>query len=473
MTVGFKTGKIEVVELTSGGAFKCRCACGQLFMVRKGLANRLAQGKITSCGCDKIRKAYRFRIYPDREQQAALAIQFGHARFVYNHFLTVKKDAFFQHGLNLSKSDLIKMLPALKESPETEWLKQADSQVLQMAVGQLDDAYQRFFKLKKEGKLPPGNGRPRKDGMPKGFPTYHKKYDEQSITYPQRFELDGSRIVLPKVGRVRAVFHRPLEGELKKCTVTKTKSGKYFISIQVELERPKLEPLKGVVGIDLGLKSFAVLSRPIVWAGQWTRTIPHPQFLRQSERKLKALQRKYSRTQKGSAGREQARLRLARQHEHIANQRANFLHQLSHALTTQYGYLKIEDLNVAGMVKNHSLAKSISDSGWAEFGRQLAYKAEWQGGFTERIDRWFPSSKTCSGCQSLNQTLQLQHRFWVCAVCGMAHDRDETAANNIETYDAGWSSRRNAGGACVIPLPESVQVGSRAMKPEAQAFRLG
>jgi putative transposase len=181
-----------------------------------------------------------------------------------------------------------------------------------------------------------------------------------------------------------------------------------------------------MVGIDLGLKQFAVLS-----SGE---QIDHPQYLRKSERRLKRLQRTLSRTQKGSRGRENARLRLARQHQKVANQRQDFLHQTSHRIVAEFGYIKIENLNVCGMLRNHHLAKSISDSGWSRFGTFLDYKGQWTGSHVERIDRFFPSSKTCSICGWINQELQLHHRFWVCLGCGAEHDRDHNASLNLERY---------------------------------------
>ena len=377
-----------------------------------------------------VRKAYKYRIYPTKQQEDTLAIQFGHARFVYNAALAASSAAYKETGKGINYYDTAWMLKFWKQN--LVWLKDADSQVLQQSLGDLKKAFGNFF----EGRA--------------GYPKFKGKYSNQSIHYPQRFRVDGSRIYLPKVGRVRAIFHRPIEGTMKNLTVTKTKSGKYFISIQCEVELPEPLPLNGVVGIDLGIKSFAVLSRPILWNGEMTDTIPltergtipHPAHFRKAERKLKALQRKYSRTQKGSNGRNKARLRVARQHEKVANQRADFLHKLSNAVTKTYGHIKIENLNVSGMVKNHSLAKSISDSGWSEFGRQLGYKSEWRGGFTEKTERFFASSKTCSVCGLVYKGLQLKDRFWTCSGCGSEHDRDKNAAVNIECFDTSGGSRR-------------------------------
>jgi putative transposase len=348
------------------------------------------------------------------------------ARLVYNFGLAARKTHYFEHGKGLTYYDTAYMLTVIKRF--VPWLKEADSQVLQQSLKDLDRAYANFFEKAKQGTLPqpqPGQ-KPRKDGMPLGYPRFKSKGDEQSIRYPQRFEITGSRIKLPKVGAIRAVFHRPIEGEMKSCTVLRTKSGQYFISIQCELEIEDPVQKPGKVGIDLGLKQFAVLS-----SGE---QIDHPQYLRKVERRLKRLQRALSRTQKGSKGREKARLRLARQHQKVANQRQEFLHQTSHRIVSEFGTIKIENLNVCGMLKNHHLAKSISDSGWSRFGAFLEYKGKWTGSHVEWVDRFFPSSKTCSVCGWINQELQLHQRFWVCLGCGTEHDRDHNASVNLERY---------------------------------------
>ncbi|MCQ3980625.1 MAG: transposase [Anaerolineae bacterium] len=402
-----------------------------------------------------IQKAFRYRIYPNQAQEAALAVQFGQARFVYNFGLAARKAHFFEHGQGISYNDTAYILTVIKRF--LPWLKEADSQVLQQALRDLDRAYANYFKKAREGTLPkpqPGQ-KPRKDGMPLGYPRFRSKNDEQSIRYPERFTLNGSRITLPKVGPVRAVFHRPVEGKMRSCTVSKNKSGQYFVSIQCELEIEEPIQKPGTVGIDLGLKQFAVLS-----TGE---QIEHPGYLRKSERRLKRLQRALSRTQKGSHGQEKARLRLARQHQKVANQRQGFLHQTSRRIVNRFGLIKIENLNVCGMLKNHHLAKSISDSGWSQFGTFLEYKGQWGGSQVERVDRFFPSSKMCSVCGWINQDLQLHHRFWICQGCNTLHDRDENAAINLERHVP--AERR-----------ERITPGYNLMgwsKPEAQSLSFG
>ena len=432
IVVGQKLSKLTVLGLTDKKSIQCTCACGGKKTFAKQFTKRLLSGAITSCGCDVTHIGYKFRIYPNQEQQHNLAIQFGHARFTYNHFLTLKKEAWFEHQLSLSKEDMQVMLKELKQTEAYSWLSQGDSQVLQGALDQLDTAYQNFFRMEREDKLPKGNGKPRKDGMPKGFPRYHSKHDEQSITYPQRFKVTGSRIYLPKVGEVRAVFHRAMEGEMKQVTVTRTKSGKYFISILCEVKRdePTLNGKPGV-GIDVGLRRFATLNKPLP---DGRKVIEHPKYFRKAEKKLKRLQRSLSRRQKGSRNREKARLKLARQHEKVANQRRDFLHKASRQVVNAFGHIGLETLNIAGMIRNHHLAKSIGDSGWGRFAEFITYKGKWYGSYVECFDLFFPSSRLCStpGCGYINRDLKLGQTFWVCPDCGKRHDRDDNGSENID-----------------------------------------
>ena len=295
----------------------------------------------------KIRRAYKYRIYPNKQQQQQLAVQFGHARFIFNYGLDARKKAFKETGKGLSYTATALLLPKLKQ--DLPWLKEADSQVLQQKLKDLDTAYVNFF----QGRA--------------GYPTFKNKNSHQSIRYPQRFKLTDSQIYLPKVGWVTLVLHRPTEGVLKNATVSKTKSGKYFVSIQCEIEICEFSNNLPAVGIDLGLHRFATLS-----TGE---KVAHPAYLRAAEKKLRRLQKAFSRTKKGIANRAKARRRVAVLHEKIANQRSDFLHKLSNRLVRSHGTVRLENLNVAGMVKCHSLAKSISDSGWNTFKLQCEYKS--------------------------------------------------------------------------------------------------
>jgi len=250
-----------------------------------------------------VKKAFKFRIYPNKEQQHQLAIQFGHARFVYNRYRAWREQSYKETGKGLTYHQTAVALTKLKKNPEFEWLKEADSQVLQQKLKDLETAYKNFFA-----------------GQAK-YPNFKSKRGKQTIRYPQRFKVNGKKIYLPKVGWVNHKQHRPLEGEMKNCTVSKTKSGKYFVTIQCKLDIDEPNFTGSEVGIDLGLNHFATLS-----TGQ---KIENPKYLRKAEKKLIKLQRRLSRKKKGSNGWEKARLKVARQHEKISNQRADFLHKAS------------------------------------------------------------------------------------------------------------------------------------------------
>ncbi|NDJ86247.1 MAG: transposase [Chloroflexi bacterium] len=240
---------------------------------------------------------------------------------------------------------------------------------------------------------------------------YKSKHSKQSIRYPQRFNIDGNRIYLPKVGRVKIVVHRAIEGTMKNCTVTKTKSGQYFASIQCEVEIPDVAPYGPEVGIE--------------------PPEPAPKVLRQSEAKLRKRQKKLARQEQGSHGWQRMKTRIAALHEHIANQRADFQHKLSTWMTRYYGLMAFENLHINGMVKNHRLAKSISDAGWAQFVQMCVYKGDWYGCEIEKVGRFFPASRQCGGCGSVNRVLKRSDCKWVCPDCGRVLHRDQNAAQNI------------------------------------------
>ena len=408
----------------------------------------------------QIRKGYRDRFYPTVEQGRQLAVQFGHTRYVYNWGLTQREEHYQQKGKGLSKNETIKRLPVLKA--EKPWLYEADSQAWQQALIDLDEAYQHYFDIC-AGKRPqpPPPKKPRKDGQPPGYPRFTSKHNRQSYRYPQarRIAIAGQGIRLPKVGWVKTVFHRPLQGKAKNVTVSKTKTGKYNVSFQVEMEMPDPQPKAGQVGVDLGLKTYLALS-----SGE---TIPNPGNLIKGERRLKKLQRDCARTQRGSRGREKARRRLARQHEKVSNQRRDFQHKLSRTLIDRWGVICLEDLQIKGMLQNHHLAKHIQDAGWGEFVRQLGYKGKWYGSHIERIDRWYPSTKTCSNCLMVMTEMPLRVREWQCPNCGIVHDRDVNAAQNIARVGLGQIEK--VGREPPEPITP-VEWVSPTRKPEAQAL---
>ena len=359
-------------------------------------------------------KAYKYRLYPNVEQRVQIAKHIGNARFVYNWALGNKIKAWSVEKKNLTKFDLVNDLPKLKAKEETKWLNEVNSQSLQQAIFNLDRAYKRFFKEKK------------------GFPKFKAKYDtKQSYQVPQHVTVDFKTGVLctPKLKPMKIKFHRKFKGTVKTVTISKTPTNKYYASILVETEdsaKPKVSlNFETTLGIDLGVKTFATLS-----TGE---KIENPKILKQYEHSLARRQKQFSR-KKGVSNRNKSKLKVAKVYEKISNVRQDFLHKLSHRLTheNQVDTIVIEDLSVNNMVKNHKLAKSISDCSWSEFRRQLTYKSDWYGKNLIVINRFEPSSKLCSACGTINHKLTLKDRDWVCESCGTKHDRDVNASINIK-----------------------------------------
>ena len=358
-------------------------------------------------------QAYKYRMYPSREQAASLMQHIHACRFVYNHSLEQKIQAYEQEGRKLSCFDLNNRLPVLKE--EHPWLKEVNSQSLQGANKNLDNAFTRFFREKK------------------GFPRFKSRKNlVQSFQVPQHYRIDFDRekIRFPKIGEVKTVFHRIFTGKMKYATVSITSTGKWFVSILVDDGTVEPEPtpfsLDTTIGIDVGLSNFATLS-----TGE---KIENPRYLKNSLQRLKVLQRRVSRKVKGSKNRQKAIKNLARCHEKVTNQRNDFLHKLSFRVVSENQAIAVESLNVAGMQKNHCLAQSISDVSWSSFFRMLEYKCERYGKTLLKIGRFDPSSKICSKCGYLKRALSLSEREWVCLDCGTHHDRDINAAINIKKF---------------------------------------
>jgi len=350
-------------------------------------------------------KAYKYRIYPTNEQENLLAKSFGCARWFWNYALNLCQETYKNTGKGLSRGYIQGLLPALKK--EYEWLKEPYSQCLQVVALNLSTGYKNFFDKKAM------------------LPKFKSKHSRQSISYPQNVKVDGDYINLPKIGLVHCKRHRDFEGDIKTVTVSRNPDGKYFVSVLVDdgKANPELVPVGKAVGIDVGLTHFAITSDD--------SKFDNPRYFIKRQRNLKRKQQKLSRRNKGSQNRNKARLAVAKVHSKIARCREDFLHKLSRKIVNENQVIAVENLNIKGMVKNHNLAKAISDVGWGMFCTMLKYKTESEGKQYIEIDRFFPSSKTCHLCLNRVDNLTLDVRAWTCKHCGTHHDRDVNAAINI------------------------------------------
>ena len=366
-----------------------------------------------------MKRAYKYRIYPTAEQEVLLARTFGCCRVVWNWARELKEKAYKEGGENITTNTLvIRMKQELKA--EKEWLSEVNSQSLQMSIRNLGTAYENFFKKRA------------------AYPNFKSKYARQSFQCPQHCSVDFERgtITIPKAKDIPAVLHRRFRGSIKTVTISKNPSGKYFASVLVEDNvtepaAPKTSDEQTTIGIDAGLKTFAVVSD-----GQEIST---PHFAKKEARRLKLLQRRLSKKQKGSCAYRRVKRRIAVLHEHIANRRTDFLHKATYRLTheSQVRTICVEDLNVKGMMRNHHLAGSVADASISEFMRQLEYKCAWMGIRFVKIGRFDPSSQLCHVCGYRYSGLRLSEREWECPACGTRHDRDLNAAINIKNFGLG------------------------------------
>lgn len=354
-------------------------------------------------------KAYKFRLYPNEEQRIYLAKTFGCTRFIYNQMLAERIKSY-EENKELDIKAMKYPTPAQYKS-EYEWLKEVDSLALANAQMNLDKAYKNFFRDKSVG-----------------FPKFKKKSNTNSYTTNNQngtVYIEDNHIKVPKLkSMIKMEQHREFNGLIKSCTVSQVPSGKYFISILVDCEIVELPKIDKKVGVDLGIKEFAITSD-----GEF---LSNPKNLKKSEKRLVKLQKDLSRKQKGSNNRKKARIKVAKLHEKIANQRKDKLHKVSTQLINENQVIVIEDLKVNNMIKNHKLAKSIADVSWSEFRRMLEYKANWYGRDIVVAPSNYASSQLCSNCgNKSSQTKDLLCRTYICSVCGMIMDRDTNAAKNL------------------------------------------
>lgn len=357
-------------------------------------------------------KAYKFRLYPTEEQKQFFNQCIGNARFVYNHCLSLRKDRWKNEQKTISMKELSKHITDLKKYQEYEWLKKSDSIALQQSLRDLDSAFQRFFNKKAK------------------YPRFHNKHEKNSyrtINQNGTVAIENGKLRLPKLKTLVEVKQsRFFNGIIKNATVSKTPSNKYFVSLLVEEQDVFSTSQSNEVGIDLGIKDFAITSNGIKYH-------LNTQHIKKLEKKLKRLQKQFSKTMPKSQNHEKRRIKLAIQYEKITNFKNDFFHKLSRKLVDENQVIAVESLKIKNMVKNHRLAKSIQDSSWNKFITMLEYKAKWQYNCrVVKVDTFFASSQTCSSCGYKNPLIKdLSIRKWECPKCHATHDRDTNASINI------------------------------------------
>jgi putative transposase len=379
-------------------------------------------------------KAFKYRIYPTQTQIQLIEKHFGSTRFLYNYFLDYRQKEYAK-GNKATYMITQSKLTELKKQKEFVWLNECGSQSLQMALRELDNSYQRFFK------------------QLGGYPNFKsKKNNHQSFTAPQNIKIENNKTYLPKFTKdgIKTKFHReiPKDAILKQATISRT-NNQYFISILVDDNIPTPKPIKAknAVGLDVGTETLITTSDYVKY--------PNLRHTKKYEQKLKKLQKALSKKQhsrkKGDTTPKSNNYlkqlkKVQKLHTKIYNSRKDYLHKISNEITNQYDIICLESLNIKGMVKNKRLSKSISDVAWSEFMRQLEYKATWKGKTIIKIDKWFPSSQICSNCGSSTGKKPLHIRKFDCSYCNTSHERDYNASINIRNYGLGQIDNRNSAG---------------------------
>lgn len=374
----------------------------------------------------KLRRVYRFKLEPNNEQTQKLYQLAGSRRFAYNWALARRNEFYKAEGKTIPAAQLSQELTQLKTCEETAWLKEADSQLLQQALKDVDKAFQNFFAKRSK------------------FPKFKsKKAGHFAFRIPQRVRVENGRVYCPKIGWISIRQSQEIEGETKSATFKRDACGDWFVTLTSEFEMPDtaLPEPQNPVGVDAGLKDFLFLSNG--------ESVPAPRLFRKLEKKLAKAQRVLARRKAGSNRRADAKLRVAKAHRKTANSRADFVHKTTSGLVQRFDFIGIEDLNVKGLAKT-KLSKSVLDAALGELRRQLEYKTQWNRRHFVVISRWFPSSKMCRCCGALNDALTLSERVWLCD-CGVTHNRDHNAAINIlneafRNFAVGQTEKKNAHG---------------------------
>jgi len=353
-----------------------------------------------------IFKSFKFRIYPGKEQEILLAKHFGACRFVFNHYLNKRKETYLEDKKSLNYYDNANDLTQFKKDENFNWLKEINSQSLQSSLRNLDTAYGKFFRKQTK------------------FPRFKSKYDRQSFKIPQFVSIENNKLIIPKFkGGIKINLHREIEGSVCFATISKSTTGNYFVSLTCEVQYQPYDKTGSEVGIDTGIKDLAILSDGTTYENIKT--------LKKNLKKVKFNQRKLSKKIKDSSSRNKQKQKLSIVHEKITNVRKDYLHKVSTEIVKNHDIISVEDLSVKNIMKNHKLAQAMSDVSLGTFYTMLEYKCDWNEKQFVKIDRFFPSSKMCSGCGWINQDLTLKDREWACTSCGEKHDRDFNASKNI------------------------------------------